>query len=1095
MSATIRRLLHAAAIVLICAAPAHAQAIYHLTDLGTLGGANSDALGINASGQIVGWSDTTNGQAAFLYSGGVMKNLGTLGGSQSTATGINAAGQIVGNSLISGDATSHAFIYSGSAMSDLTTSTAGAFTVANGINAGGLISGGNSAGHAAVYNAGNVADLGTLGGSTSVATSINSAGQVAGWSATSSSSGGDGQTHAFLYGSGMMTDLSPFANNPSKGLAINSVGEIAGSTSFSSDTVPFTANVNYPDFFSGLGGNSAEADGINDSGLVVGKSTTTQNPSDNSYRAFLISGPTTLNLNNLVDSSASGWTLVEANSINNSRSIVGAAVNSAGATHAVLLTMLPPPTFNWSNAGTTGIWNTPANWSPAGSPNAARSIAIFGSTSPTGTVTLHGNQTVGALQFNNGSSGSGITITAGDPSATLTIDSGLPGDTPTINVTAGQHTIATPVVLDEPLNINISTTAPGTGLTISGPISGSQYPGITLAGGGTLTFSGANTYTNPTTISAGTLRAGAVNTLSPQSPVTVAAGATLVLGGFSQTAPQLDGAGSVTNNASVPATLTVGGEFSGTISDSTGSSASAGKLSVSLHGMGAALTLSGVNTYTGVTAANGGQLTLDFSNLSMPTNIINASSALVLGGGALSVIDAAGATATLQTFNGTIINPTLDSPAQYIVQPGFSTIAVTTNGNTNPASALVLGALTHTSGATLAFALPSIGNITTTMPNTNRIIGPWALVGISDWAANSGVPNAAGGNNIVAYSGYTYDYTSAAATTPTTNFGWSPGNNTSTINTVDATDAIAPGSTTNSLRFNTASDCTIVLTGANTIASGGILVTPATISPRFPRQIITGDGTLTVGSVANELLVITNGGYSSQARLTIETAILDTGSGSTALTVSGSGILTLTNAGNTFGGITRVNNTATLQISDDHALGAVPTSTRPGSIILNGGTLQVSGNVTLSPNRGIAIGPGGYYGGEGTIDASGGSLTYDGIIADNGPGPYALTVAGGSVLLGGANTYSGGTMIWSESIAPFTLSITSDAALGGTNADPNISFYGGPGTLRLAPGFTGTLSSARNITIYANGNGTIDTSGAAIPIVYSGEFRVGGTIR
>jgi probable HAF family extracellular repeat protein len=47
---------------------------------------------------------------AFLYSGGQMIDLGTLGGSNSDASGVNNVGQIVGYSGIIGDSTYHAFL-------------------------------------------------------------------------------------------------------------------------------------------------------------------------------------------------------------------------------------------------------------------------------------------------------------------------------------------------------------------------------------------------------------------------------------------------------------------------------------------------------------------------------------------------------------------------------------------------------------------------------------------------------------------------------------------------------------------------------------------------------------------------------------------------------------------------------------------------------------------------------------------------------------------------------------------------------------------------------------------------------------------------
>ena len=72
-----------------------------MQDLGTLGGVASSAASINNAGQIVGEALTSSGAAqAFLYSGsGPMQSLGTLpGAGTSFATGINASGQVVGYS-------------------------------------------------------------------------------------------------------------------------------------------------------------------------------------------------------------------------------------------------------------------------------------------------------------------------------------------------------------------------------------------------------------------------------------------------------------------------------------------------------------------------------------------------------------------------------------------------------------------------------------------------------------------------------------------------------------------------------------------------------------------------------------------------------------------------------------------------------------------------------------------------------------------------------------------------------------------------------------------------------------------------------------
>lgn len=70
-----------------------------LKDLGTFGGAYGQAFGINNAGEVIGAADPPGDstQYAFLWKRGVLINLGTLPGDVSSfAQGINASGQIVG---------------------------------------------------------------------------------------------------------------------------------------------------------------------------------------------------------------------------------------------------------------------------------------------------------------------------------------------------------------------------------------------------------------------------------------------------------------------------------------------------------------------------------------------------------------------------------------------------------------------------------------------------------------------------------------------------------------------------------------------------------------------------------------------------------------------------------------------------------------------------------------------------------------------------------------------------------------------------------------------------------------------------------------
>jgi probable HAF family extracellular repeat protein len=92
--------------------------------LGTLGGGESHATDVNASGQVVGWSLTAGGEFhAFITGpdGAGMTDLGTLGGTVSMATGINDAGQVVGYSTKAEGAEHYAFVTgpAGTGMTDL----------------------------------------------------------------------------------------------------------------------------------------------------------------------------------------------------------------------------------------------------------------------------------------------------------------------------------------------------------------------------------------------------------------------------------------------------------------------------------------------------------------------------------------------------------------------------------------------------------------------------------------------------------------------------------------------------------------------------------------------------------------------------------------------------------------------------------------------------------------------------------------------------------------------------------------------------------------------------------------------------------------
>lgn len=93
---------------------------------------------------------------------------------------------------------------------------------------------------------------------------------------------------------------------------------------------------------------------------------------------------------------------------------------------------------------------------------------------------------------------------------------------------------------------------------------GTAGGGLEKIGSGTLRLSGPNSYSGPTSVSAGTLQAGAAQAFSANSAHSVAAGATLDTGGFTQRMAALTNSGTVSLLGSAPgAELIVRGAYVG----------------------------------------------------------------------------------------------------------------------------------------------------------------------------------------------------------------------------------------------------------------------------------------------------------------------------------------------------------------------------------------------------------------------------------------------------------------------------------------------------------------------------------------------------
>jgi probable HAF family extracellular repeat protein len=291
-----------------------------MLDLGSLGEnvSSSQAFAINASGQVVGSSfldpDPASGDArpnehAFLYANGKMQDLGTLGGRQSSAFGINTSGQIVGNSLIDlkqmapGNPLQHGFIYNAGKMLALDFGK-GRFGGAVAINDTGQIAGngvvdladGTPINHGFIFSEGKINDLGIAPNRSSRVNAINASGQAVGTASVPDPPAGTApRRHAFLYAHGACQDLGTLGGESSAASAINAWGQVVGNSQTAMEGIhAFLFNgVELLDLNTLVGKAALNAagikvlvyaDGINDRGQIVGAG----NDLDGNQVAFLL---------------------------------------------------------------------------------------------------------------------------------------------------------------------------------------------------------------------------------------------------------------------------------------------------------------------------------------------------------------------------------------------------------------------------------------------------------------------------------------------------------------------------------------------------------------------------------------------------------------------------------------------------------------------------------------------------------------------------------------------------------------------------------------------------------------------------------------
>ena len=344
----------------VCAVAALASAqTYTITDLGVLKGKNeSSGFWINNLGDVVGCSDMQTstgypctglnaGQHAFYWRRGKgMKNLGSLsGGTVSGAIGINDSGTVVGYSNKEGHPATDFFAIQWSptgTITNLGTLSGGSSSAAFQINSGGDISGdsflSNGNVNATRWTNGKIWNLGKLPGAIFTAgLAINDNGHIVGESVFNY--GPPFTSHAFLWNGSTMKDLGTLSGGiTSMANAINSLGIIVGQsdgilTLGHWHAVQWNTYGKIRDLGVLKGGTYSVAFGVNDSDVVVGYG----NIWNNAAHAMIWTPAHGMrDLNSLIPAN-SGWTLINANAINNVGQITGYGSHN-GHNHAFVLT-------------------------------------------------------------------------------------------------------------------------------------------------------------------------------------------------------------------------------------------------------------------------------------------------------------------------------------------------------------------------------------------------------------------------------------------------------------------------------------------------------------------------------------------------------------------------------------------------------------------------------------------------------------------------------------------------------------------------------------------------------------------------------------
>lgn len=790
-------------------------------------------------------------------------------------------------------------------------------------------------------------------------------------------------------------------------------------------------------------------------------------------------GPTTLN--------AGTVTLSGSGRIGSASALTlgGAALDLGGTsqtTGAVSITSPAASGDTLSNGSITGTSYSASNASGNAiiSANLLVNGAIGFDKSGAGTVTLSGaNNYTGTTAINGGSvvlSGSG---TLGN-GAGLALGGGAV-DLGSLSAAVGAVSITAPAASGDTIsNGSLTGTSYAAANTsgnaiISGNLLANGAAGFTMSGvGGTVTLSGANTYTGATAVSAGTMKAGSATAFQNTNALSLSGTSTFDLGGFS---------GSFTNLTSAATnTITTTGAGSGTdvlTISALGSDAGASalftdngvrklQLELTSGGSGSWQATSNINnTYSGGLILNGSMRAnvLAGPTIGTPGAItsgqfgtgsitVNGNSQIWFAGSNRTLVNDIVVNGNASAGNGsragTFRIGTNSTALTGLVVSG----SVTANSvdawfgsdSTADGTALLLsGKLTGNSGfrffqSANAFAWTTTLNNGTGSPNdySGATTINSAQTTLALGAANQ-IPNGVGKGNVVLTSGFldlagfdeTINGLSGAGTVNNVLTGTA---NTLTLGDGDATAQIFSGAIQNTfgtLSLTKIGSGTQILSGTNTY-SGATLISAGTL------QIGNGGAT----GVLSASSTITNNGtlaFNRTGTVTQGTDFAAGITGSGALTTSGSGTVILSGT-NSYAGNTTISN-GELRLASATAINGT------SGITVNSGRLSLDGGIIVGSGKSVTVnGTGGNF--FGALQGNSGDNIWEGDVVVGATGGTRIGVNAGSLKIAGA--ISGSTAINGVTLRPnngTTLEIS-----GANTYLGNTTIVSGTGEVKLSGG-------------------------------------------